>query len=298
MSSSARLEQEAEQTRSELARTLDELRERITPGQLVDQAVDYAKDSTGGDFARNLGRQMADNPLPVTLIGAGMAWLMLANGKARGPSHGTGMAGWSSRAGSSLDETQQNLSGMAADTRAAAANAKDKAGQVASDAKDAVSRAAGSTAESAASLYGSAKSSASDAYDRISSASQDATATMAGTASDLGRRSMASTRDFVQFCRTQPLFLGGLGLALGAVIGALIPATETEDQLMGETSDRVKEQARDAAQEQYQKASESIERDVDKADASSSPSPQPAKPGDEASLVPTETDNKVEEWTE
>src|SRR5262249_40625437 len=80
MTSSAQLEQEAEQTRSELAQTLDELRERITPGQLVDQALDYAKDTGGAAFVRNLGRQTVDNPLPIALIGAGLAWLMLSNG--------------------------------------------------------------------------------------------------------------------------------------------------------------------------------------------------------------------------
>jgi Protein of unknown function (DUF3618) len=81
MTSSAQLEREAEDRRAQLAQTLDELRERITPGQLVDQAVDYAKDSGGGMFVRNLGRQTIGNPLPVALIGFGMAWLMLANGR-------------------------------------------------------------------------------------------------------------------------------------------------------------------------------------------------------------------------
>ena len=84
MTSSAQLEREAEATRGQVAGTLNELRERITPGQLMDQAADYAKASGGGDFVRNLGRQMADNPLPVCLIGAGMAWLMLANGSRSG----------------------------------------------------------------------------------------------------------------------------------------------------------------------------------------------------------------------
>ncbi|MGC2080153.1 MAG: DUF3618 domain-containing protein, partial [Xanthobacteraceae bacterium] len=79
MTSSAQLEREAEQTRSQLAQTLDELRQRITPGQLVDEAVDYARDSGGGQFFRNLGHQATSNPMPVALIGAGMAWLMLSN---------------------------------------------------------------------------------------------------------------------------------------------------------------------------------------------------------------------------
>src|SRR5690348_18346520 len=81
MTSSAQLEREAEDNRAQLAQTLDELRDRITPGHLVDQAVDYAKDSGGGMFVRNLGRQTVANPIPVALIGAGMAWLMLANGR-------------------------------------------------------------------------------------------------------------------------------------------------------------------------------------------------------------------------
>ena len=76
MTSSAQLEREAEQTRSQLAQRLDELRERITPGQLVDEAVDYAKDSGGGVFVRNLGRQATANP---PACGAHWCWHSLAD---------------------------------------------------------------------------------------------------------------------------------------------------------------------------------------------------------------------------
>src|SRR5919204_6782644 len=84
--SSEQLRREAEQSRAQVAGTLEELRARITPGQVVDQLVDYAGDSGAGEFFRNLGRQAARNPIPVTLMGAGLAWLMLA-GKS-GPSAG------------------------------------------------------------------------------------------------------------------------------------------------------------------------------------------------------------------
>ena len=83
---SEQLKQEAEQSRAQLAETLEELRTRITPGQVVDQFVDYAGDSGAGEFFRNLSRQAVNNPLPVTLMGAGLAWLMLA-----GKSSGSGM---------------------------------------------------------------------------------------------------------------------------------------------------------------------------------------------------------------
>ena len=48
--------------------------------------------------------------------------------------------------------------------------------------------------------------------------------------------------------------LAGLGIALGAAVGALLPSSETEDRLMGETSDELKGRAQDLAAEQYQKA--------------------------------------------
>jgi len=89
--SSAQLEREAERRRAELSATLDELRSRITPGQLVDQTLDYARDGNIGEFVRNLGRDARDNPLPLALIGAGIAWLMIANGRRPAPVPGDAM---------------------------------------------------------------------------------------------------------------------------------------------------------------------------------------------------------------
>ena len=56
MKSSQQLELEAEQTRRQLESTLDELRSRLTPGQVVDQMVEYAKVGKAGDFFNNLSR--------------------------------------------------------------------------------------------------------------------------------------------------------------------------------------------------------------------------------------------------
>src|SRR5258705_11129551 len=83
MTTTAQLEREAEETRSQIADTLQELRTRMTPGEVVDQLFDYARDGGGGMFLRNLGQQVTDNPIPVALMGAGLAWLMMGG---RGPS--------------------------------------------------------------------------------------------------------------------------------------------------------------------------------------------------------------------
>src|SRR5205823_14300473 len=80
MTYSEQLERDTQSCRDELADTLDELRARMTPGEVVDQLVDYAKDTTGGLFFENLKQQVANNPLPVALMGAGFAWLMFGKG--------------------------------------------------------------------------------------------------------------------------------------------------------------------------------------------------------------------------
>jgi len=80
-SQSEQLEQEAEVTRWRLSQTLEELRGRMTPGQAVDQLLDYTRNGPAGEFVRNLGREVRENPMPLMLIGIGIAWLMIASSR-------------------------------------------------------------------------------------------------------------------------------------------------------------------------------------------------------------------------
>jgi Protein of unknown function (DUF3618) len=80
-SESARLEREVEETRWQLSGTLEELRGRMTPGRVVDQVIDYTRDSPAVEFFRNLGRKVRENPLPVMLVGIGITWLLLATNR-------------------------------------------------------------------------------------------------------------------------------------------------------------------------------------------------------------------------
>ena len=76
---SEQLERKAQQARARLTETLKELRAGLTPGQVVDQLADYAREGPAAEFFRNLARQIWENPLPLTLIGAGIAWLIIAS---------------------------------------------------------------------------------------------------------------------------------------------------------------------------------------------------------------------------
>jgi ElaB/YqjD/DUF883 family membrane-anchored ribosome-binding protein len=75
-----RLEREVDQARARLGRTANELSHRLSPGELVDQALEMAREH-GGEFGRNLGTQVKNNPLPMILTSVGIAWMMMSSGK-------------------------------------------------------------------------------------------------------------------------------------------------------------------------------------------------------------------------
>ena len=76
---SEQLEHEAEEARDELAISLEELRARMTPGEIVDEVVEYARETPAADFIRNLVRDVRESPLPLLVIFAGIVWAAIAS---------------------------------------------------------------------------------------------------------------------------------------------------------------------------------------------------------------------------
>jgi ElaB/YqjD/DUF883 family membrane-anchored ribosome-binding protein len=212
------LEREAEARRLELAATFDELRARATPGHVLDQLIDYATEYGGGDFLRNLRDQTVANPLALGLVGAGLAWLMLSSRKERRRPDGSSA-----------------IRGI----RSYLANSRERASTAVSGARDRVADVAQRATEAADSIATTAK----QAKDAASTA-----------ASSLRNASLPQSQDLIDFCRDQPLVLAGLGVAVGAAMGAALPSTEAEHQLLGEASGDLKEQTRAFAAEQYEKS--------------------------------------------
>jgi ElaB/YqjD/DUF883 family membrane-anchored ribosome-binding protein len=272
MSHAEQLEQETEQTRAQIAATVDELRARMTPGHVLDQLADRMSEGAPAAFARNLKDQTVNNPLPVALIGAGLAWLMLG---ARGPTLGS-MRGSGERLRSAANDTADSAGRTASEWSDSAADlgrdAGDRLSATTERARQAGAAAAGRMRETAGSMADAAREGAAQTADTIrdtAGAMSDSVQRTASSVSDsaraAGQRTLQSGNALLDFCREQPMFLAGLGLAVGAVIGALLPASETEDRLMGETSDRLKDRAQDLATEQYEAAKKVGERAYDAA---------------------------------
>ncbi|NYS62225.1 DUF3618 domain-containing protein [Vreelandella salicampi] len=59
------LEREVDQARARLGESASELSDRFSPGELIDQALGMAREH-GGEFGRNLGAQVKNNPMPMT----------------------------------------------------------------------------------------------------------------------------------------------------------------------------------------------------------------------------------------
>jgi hypothetical protein len=81
---------------------------------------------------------------------------------------------------------------------------------------------------------------------------------VAGTATRTKRQARHAAHQVkntaTSFINERPLLCAAIGIALGAAIAAALPSTETEDELMGDASDAVKDKAGEVASEQYETA--------------------------------------------
>jgi Protein of unknown function (DUF3618) len=278
MLKSEQLEREAEARRIQLEETFDELRARVTPGHVLDQLVDYATDSRGVDFFRNLRDQTVANPLALGIMGAGLAWLMLSNGKEPRRRHGAPYRGRirgyfadaRERAGSTMGDAAAGARDRVSDAAHRASDAAGSIGAAARATRDAALETASQWGETAGSAASSLRDTTSATYARAKSRVSDARAAFGGAASTVyggvthsagrtatgmktfARGAATTSQGMLDFCRDQPLVLAGLGIALGAALGSALPSTETEDQWMGDVSDEVKEQTRTFTQGRYQ----------------------------------------------
>lgn len=273
MSTAEQLEREAEQTRSQISDTLNELRASMTPGQVLDQLADRVGNAGGTALVSNLKRQTIDNPVPVALIGAGLAWLMfggrpglMARGEGRYARRG---ADWTEVAGRKVEESRDA-------TNQKAAELGDKASSLAD------------TVRAQAALAASGQASPPPTPERPCNrrrirsgnpsgrtrprAMKRSPAARGGPLRQLLDRPALRVRGRFEPAMRWSISAGSnqwcwpdLALRSEPCSAALLPGTEAEERLMGEPSANLQERAQDLAAEQSEAAKKVGEKALDAA---------------------------------
>jgi ElaB/YqjD/DUF883 family membrane-anchored ribosome-binding protein len=260
------LEQEAAATRSDLARTVDSLQKRVSPHAIKEDFKEYARD-TGHELFRNLDRRARENPLQTVAVAAGLAyplWRFLINIPAPVLMVGAGLAltrSGGSQGISRSSRTTSDTAGRLADTiKQGAQQVSDTATQMAADAagtarsqfEGVTTRAADAVSSSTRAAGEMASEAAAGASAAVSSAYRES-AQLASQSVDQFSEAVERTKDsVVEAIERHPLVAGGLGLLVGALIASSLPVTPAENRLFGETSDELKERARDTLSEGVQ----------------------------------------------
>ncbi len=268
-----RLERELDQTRSRLDGHLSEL-QQLSPGQLLDDVMRTFRGSEGAEFGRNLLQSVRGNPVPAAITGIGLVWLMASN-----PRPGTGAPTQAAPAGPPsfnaggypamtarireaegsvvrrpgeteqdyavrLDDARGRALGLARHQEDTSESFSQRIAHALRDAQQAVAGRAGDLRDGASGAAGALGSVASGLGQSVGDAAHRAGAAMAqgGHAAGQAGESLASA------LIESPVFLGALGLAAGALLGALVPQSEREEAALGQLAGQARDGARSLAQ--------------------------------------------------
>ncbi|MBZ9798934.1 hypothetical protein [Mesorhizobium sp. ES1-4] len=238
--SAAELEREAEAARARVVETAESIRGKMTPGQLLDEFTGIFSGGESSVMLNNLRTQVRDNPLPVTMVGAGLAWLMLGSG----PSNGSRVP-----------------AGYAAPTPPDGRDEAEDGGMAST-----LSRTAESLSSTASSVGAAISGGATDAAEALTSNAASA----GSTAGDMAAKASRSAQELLN---DQPLAVAAVGLAIGAAIGAMLPHTAMEDVQLGaygeklrNTSETALEQGLDQAKQVAADVYETIKQEAERPD--------------------------------
>src|SRR5215207_1945758 len=100
---------------------------------------------------------------------------------------------------------------------------------------------------------------------RIAEATGSVREKVRGAASQSREQFQRASAGFSQMLEEQPLLLGLLGIGLGAAIGSALPATQKENELLGETRDRTLDRMKSVGSEQVEKVRRTVKQTVESA---------------------------------
>ena len=266
---SREIRSDIDRTRSDMDETFAALDAKLTPKEIGLELWSLFKGgSTTG--ASKLWQVAREHPMPAAVVGLGLGWLMVESSRksdsydgldrgdyrsGRGSSYRQGYAGSGSYSGYSYDADED--SGLLA-------TAKDKVQDVTGSAKEALSSAGDKVSDVGHQVADKASTLGHQVADKASNLGHQ----VSDKASGLRRQAKTQVRrarvGFWQTMEENPLMVGAATLALGVIAGLLIPSTDREDELMGETRDHLLDQAKEAGQQVLDKSKHVAEAVADK----------------------------------
>jgi ElaB/YqjD/DUF883 family membrane-anchored ribosome-binding protein len=227
----ATLLREINQTRAAVSQTLDSLERKLTAGQLLDQCLTFFG-MKGTEIGSSLGRCIKDNPMPVLLTATGIGWMMF------GPSQNRPVVRYKHYAYDDADD--DGAEGIAA-----------KISETMQSGATATRQQFVKTTETATETAGRATETLRETANKTA---------------DFAQNQANQARDtFNKLLEEQPLILGAVGLAVGAIIGAAFPSTEQEDSLVGEIRDKTLNKGKELGAQAYEKGSELAKQNIERA---------------------------------
>lgn len=240
----AEIRTEIEESRREMIGTLNELGDRLDPGNLMNEAKENVREATIGRVAET-AKGMSDmvmetirrNPIPAAMAGAGLALLWMNRSSGNRTRNGRSDRRYGGYYGTTSSYAQRTGSPEPGREQGIGARAGEAVGGVGENVGNAVGQA-GETAQQVAGEV-------------IERGQQ--------TAQQVGWR-------FERFMQASPVAVGAISVGAGALVGSLVPETEQEREMLGDASRQVSMAARDVVDQAGQQAEQAIgetERSMD-----------------------------------
>lgn len=298
--SPAEIEKEIQATRIRMEHTLQAIKNDLSPGQIVDQALHYFKDGKVGEVAGSLvqgvgrgastaassvGLMVKQNPLPAALIGAGLVWMAANSWKAKHPSapkmHGLGESdiapvgmgyGESASLGSFNEgegEYGSSISSVSTDTSYSTSSmgstgSMQGVGSHEHGRMHGVKSKLSGAASSVKGVPHAMKHRGQAVKTRASHLTQSASE-RARIARERGVVQARRAKDGVQRTYDEnPLVLGAVAVGVGALLGVLVPLSSRENMILGKKRDDLVRKADELGAKTLEKAKGVVDQGVEK----------------------------------
>lgn len=254
-----RIEADVNASRHRLNDTLEALGQKLSPGQMLDEALGLFQ-GQAGQFAGKLGRQVRDNPLPSVLIAAGIGMLLVQSRQRHDEDAPSPHDQWAQQRYRALESARWSTARMADDTDDTHEDRIHQAYAKVLDLRQAAGEAAHDFKARVSSAVADAKHAAIGAGERVKQALGDAKHFAQDQAERAGHAAANARHKAEDFYNETPLAAGALALAVGALVGGAAPLSRPEREALGPVADKAARAGVDLANKAAQAGANLAER--------------------------------------